>query len=105
MFSLGVIGISYLSNNQNIHIDLKDYLFGNVLGVSNDDLYISFSVTLIVITGVIVFYRPLFLTTFQTVVARTMGVKVEQVHYFLMLMLSFAVVSALRSVGVILVVV
>lgn len=104
MFSLGVIGISYLSNNQNIHIDLKDYLFGNVLGVSNDDLYISFSVTLIVITGVIVFYRPLFLTTFQTVVARTMGVKVEQVHYFLMLMLSFAVVSALQSVGVILVV-
>jgi ABC-type Mn2+/Zn2+ transport system permease subunit/Mn-dependent DtxR family transcriptional regulator len=104
MFSLGVIGISYLSNNQNIHIDLKDYLFGNVLGVSDDDLYISFAVTLTVITGVVVFYRSLFLTTFQTVVARTMGVKVEQVHYFLMLLLSFAVVSALQTVGVILVV-
>ncbi len=104
MFSLGVIGISYLSSSQNIHIDLKDYLFGNVLGVSDDDLYMSFAVTLIVITGVVVFYRSLLLTTFQSVVARTMGVKVEQVHYFLMLMLSFAVVSALQTVGVILVV-
>jgi ABC-type Mn2+/Zn2+ transport system permease subunit len=104
MFSLGVIGISYLSSSQHVHIDLKDYLFGNVLGVSDDDLMISFSVTLIVIAGVLIFYRSLFLTTFQEVVARTMGVKVEQVHYMLMLLLSFAVVSALQTVGVILVV-
>ncbi len=104
MFSLGVIGISYLSSSQHVHIDLKDYLFGNVLGVSDDDLMISFSVTLIVIAGVLIFYRSLFITTFQEVVARTMGVKVEQVHYMLMLLLSFAVVSALQTVGVILVV-
>ena len=35
MFSLGVIGISYLNNQQGVHLDLQDFLFGTVLGVNN----------------------------------------------------------------------
>lgn len=104
MFSIGVIGISHLSRNEGAHIDLKDFLFGNVLGVSDQDLVLSFLVLLVVVAGIILFYRPLFITTFQSVVAKTMGIRVELVHYFLMLLLSFAVVSALQTVGVILVV-
>ncbi len=37
MFSIGVIGISAISRT-GVHLDLKDFLFGNVLGVSNQDL-------------------------------------------------------------------
>jgi Mn-dependent DtxR family transcriptional regulator len=54
--------------------------------------------------SIIVLYRPLFLTTFQSVIAETMGVSVSAIHYFLMLILSFAVVASLQTVGVILVV-
>jgi ABC-type Mn2+/Zn2+ transport system permease subunit len=31
MFSLGVIGISILTRKEGVHLDLKDFLFGNVL--------------------------------------------------------------------------
>lgn len=104
MFSLGVIGISWLNNEQGAHLDLSDFLFGNALGVSDEDLLLTAIVTVYTIISVVIFYRYLFITTFQPTIAATMGISVKVVHYFLMLLLSFAVVAALRTVGVILVV-
>ena len=104
MFSIGVMGISRLNNTQGNHLDLKDFLFGNVLGISNEDIVLSFIVTIYCVLSIVIFYRYFFITTFQSVMAETMGISTKAVHYFLMLMLSFAIVAALRSVGVILVV-
>ena len=104
MFSLGVIGISAISRKDGVHIDLKDFLFGDALGVSNEDLYLTAIITIVVVLCVILFYRSLFITTFQESVAKAMGISVTAVHYLLMLLLSFAVVASLRTVGVILVV-
>lgn len=104
MFSIGVMAISHLSRTEGVHLDLKDFLFGNVLGVSDDDLYLTGFIGLYVLVSIVVFYRYLFATTFQPVIAETMGISVKTVHYFLMLLLSFVVVASLRTVGVILVV-
>jgi ABC-type Mn2+/Zn2+ transport system permease subunit/Mn-dependent DtxR family transcriptional regulator len=104
MFAIGVIGISWLSNEQGAHLDLKDFLFGNVLGVSNEDLFLTGFICLYTIISIIVFYRYLFISTFQPIVAETMGISVKTIHYFLMILLSLVVVSALKTVGVILVV-
>ena len=104
MFSVGVIGISYLNNQQGVHLDLKDFLFGTILGISNEDIIITAFVAVYAILSIIIFYRYLFITTFQPTIAATMGISVKLVHYFLMVILSFAVVSALRTVGIILVV-
>jgi len=104
MFSLGVIGISWLSQEQGAHLDLKDFLFGNILGISTEDLIITAIVTIYTLISVVLLFRYLFITTFQPTIAQTMGISVKSIHYFLMLLLSFSVVAALRSVGVILVV-
>lgn len=106
MFSLGVMGISYISNRPSggVHLDLKDFLFGTVLGISNEDIYLTAATMLFTLVSIILLYRHLFITTFQPVIAETMGISVKFIHYFLMLLLSFAVVSSLRTVGVILVV-
>jgi len=104
MFAIGVMGISEISQKDGVHLDLHDFLFGNILGVSNEDLYITAATTVYVLISVVVFYRYLFITTFQSVIAATMGISTSIVHYFLMLLLSFAVVASLQTVGVILVV-
>jgi ABC-type Mn2+/Zn2+ transport system permease subunit/Mn-dependent DtxR family transcriptional regulator len=104
MFSIGVMGISRLNNTQGNHLDLKDFLFGNIFGISSEDLILNLIVTLYTVISIIVFYRYFFISTFQPLIGETMGISTKTVHYFLMLMLSFAVVSALRTVGVILVV-
>ena len=103
MFSIGVIGISSISRT-GVHLDLKDFLFGNVLGVSNEDLIMTGVVMVMVILSIILFYRYLFASTFQPTIASTMGIPVKLMHYYLMLLLSFSVVAAMQTVGVILVV-
>lgn len=104
MFALGVVGISKLNQDEGVHLDLKDFLFGNVLGISNEDIVLTSIVLLYSLVSVIIFYRYLFITTFQPTIAETMGISVKSIHYFLMFLLSFAVVASLRTVGVILVV-
>jgi ABC-type Mn2+/Zn2+ transport system permease subunit/Mn-dependent DtxR family transcriptional regulator len=104
MFALGVMGISWVSRQEGVHLDMKDFLFGNVLGIANQDLWLTSLVTIYVIICVVFFYRYFFITTFQHILATTMGISVSTLHYFLMLLLSFAVVASLQSVGVILVI-
>jgi len=101
MFSVGVMLISYLSKTGGVHLDLKDFLFGYVLGVSNEDLMLTGFIALYVFISIIIFYRYLFITTFQPVIAETMGISVNLVRYFVILLLSFTVVASLQSVGVI----
>ncbi len=103
MFAIGVMGISKISQ-RGVHLDLQDFLFGDVLGISNIDIWLTFGVLIMVVSSILLFYKYFFITTFQETIAKTMGINVKLVHYFLMFLLSFAVVSALRSVGVILVV-
>ena len=104
MFAIGVIGISKISRRPGVHLDLNDFLFGDVLGVANEDLYLTAVVLVYVLISVVAFYRYLFVATFQPIIAETMGISVKTIHYFLMLLLSFAVVASLKSVGLILVV-
>jgi len=103
MFSIGVMWISKVAR-EGAHLDLDHFLFGNVLGLSDSDLYLTAGITVYVLLSVVLFYRYLFATTFQPVIAETMGVSVQAVHYYLMLLLSFAVVASMQAVGVILVV-
>ncbi len=105
MFSIGVMGISSLhTSGGGAHLDLKDFLFGSIFAVSNEDVLLIFMVMVYTLISIVLLYRYLFITTFQPTIASTMGISVKAVHYFLMLLLSFAVVSAMSTVGVILVV-
>lgn len=104
MFSIGVIGITWLSNQGGVHLELNGFLFGSVLGVSDVDVWLTVLIALLTAGSFLALYRYLFITTFQPTIASTMGISVQAVYYFLMLMLSLAVVSALNTVGVILVI-
>jgi len=104
MFSLGVIGISILTKREGVHLDLKDFLFGNVLAITTQDLMLTALVGAFVIFSSLSLYRYLFISTFDATLARAMGVSTKVIHYFLMLLLSFTVVACMQSVGVILVV-
>jgi ABC-type Mn2+/Zn2+ transport system permease subunit/Mn-dependent DtxR family transcriptional regulator len=104
MFSVGVIGISLLTRKEGVHLDLKDFLFGNVLAITPQDLWITGLVCAFVLFSTVLLYRFLFFTTFDQTLAKAMGIRTEVIHYFLMLLLSFTVVACMQSVGVILVV-
>lgn len=104
MFALGVIGISTLTRREGVHLDMKDFLFGNVLGIGQDDLVLSALVLVFDFFCIGVFLPYFFASAFQADVAQTMGIPTRILHYFTVWMLSLTVVASLQSVGVILVV-
>lgn len=104
MFALGIIGISWLTKKQGVHLDMKDFLFGNVLGVSDADLWLTGLIGAYVALSIFLFFKYFFITTFDPLIALTIGISVAVVHYFLMFLLSLTIVASLQSVGVILVV-
>lgn len=104
MFALGVIGISTLTRREGVHLDMKDFLFGNVLGIGQDDLVLSALVLVFDVFCIGVFLPYFFASAFQADVAQTMGIPTRILHYFTVWMLSLTVVASLQSVGVILVV-
>lgn len=98
--ALGVILIG-LANSST---DLFHILFGNILAVQDSDMWLTFGVSGLVLLFVGLFFKGMLLTSFDPVLAKTMGINVNFYHYLLMGMLTLVSVTAMQSVGTILIV-
>lgn len=98
--ALGVILIGVANSST----DLFHILFGNILAVQDIDMWISIGVAIAVLLLIWIFFRPLLLTSFDPILAKAMGVKVNFYHYLLMVLLTLVSVTAMQSVGTILIV-
>ncbi|MFD1430565.1 MULTISPECIES: metal ABC transporter permease [Lacticaseibacillus] len=99
-FALGFILISLAESSTNLH----HVLFGNVLAVSDSDLLLTNAVLVVVVLFTVLFYKELLVSSFDPHYAQAYGLKVQVLHYGLMLMLTLVTVSALQTVGIILIV-
>ena len=98
--ALGIILIGIANSST----DLFHILFGNILAVQDFDMWITIAVALLVLTTITIFFRPLLLTSFDPILAKSIGVKVTFYHYLLMVILTLVAVTAMQSVGTILIV-
>ncbi|TAM57744.1 metal ABC transporter permease [bacterium] len=99
-FALGVFLMSQLKNYA---VDLQDYLFGNILGVSQLDLTLTVALAAVVAVALIVLWRDLLYTSFDPVVAQTSGIPTAMIDYILLVLLALTIIVSLESVGIILV--
>ena len=97
-FSLGLVLLTFVK----AHISIMDYLFGNILGVSNEDLWTVYGIGLVVIPLLVALQRPLLLTLFDPNVAASQGVRVNALNMVLMVCLVLTLIASLKAVGVIL---
>lgn len=104
IFALGALAVSLKAIGGYIHIDIMHYIIGNVLAVSNEELWLLAIVGSFVLTSVILFYRPLQLTSFDPVMAASIGIPVLAMDYLMTACTSLVVVAGVRMAGVILVV-
>jgi len=100
LFGLGLVLFTKVETDQH----LLHVLFGNMLGVTTRDLVETAIVAGITLAAVLVKRRDLLLYCFDPRHARAVGLKVEWLHYGLLMLLSLTIVASLKAVGVILVV-
>ncbi len=99
-FALGIVLVSKIKSN----IDLHSILFGSPLGISLSDVKQTIFISLLVVILLSIFRKDLMLYCFDPRHAKTVGINVLFLHYLLLTCLSLAAVVGLQSVGIILVV-
>ncbi len=100
MFGLGLVLFTKIETDQHLlHI-----LFGNVLGVTPADLVETAIIAGGTLLIVLLKRRDLMLYCFDPNHARAIGLPVRVLHYGLLVLLSLTIVSALKAVGIILVI-
>ena len=98
--ALGVILIGVANSST----DLFHILFGNILAVQDGDKWITIGVSALVLAIVFIFFKQLLITSFDPLMAKALGMKVSFYHYLLMILLTLVSVTAMQSVGTILIV-
>jgi len=94
-FALGIILLKFAP----VRVDLSHFLFGNVLGMANGDLWITYALSFFIVLVLTVFHRQLLLALFDPVVASSMGLSVAWLDYLLIGMMVMAMIASLQAVG------
>ncbi len=98
-FALGILMLSLTASYQ----DLNHILFGDILGVSASNLWGMAAVALLVMAIVAFFYKELLVTSFDPGHSIAIGLSPERMRLGLLVLLALTVVSALQTVGVVMV--
>ena len=97
------LGIFLMSRQRSYSVDLQDYLFGNILGVTHQDLMLIVLLCAVVAGALFFFFRALVYTSFDPIVAQASGIPSGTVDYLLLILLALTIVVTLEAVGIILV--
>ena len=104
MISFGLaFGAVLASFNGGFNVDLFSYLFGSILTITTDDIYLIITLSAIVLSFVLLFYKELMHMTFDEQGARLTGIPVFWLNLAFNIMLAFAVVVSIKVIGSLLV--
>jgi ABC-type Mn2+/Zn2+ transport system permease subunit len=100
MFALGVF---LMSQQRNYAVDLQSFLFGDILAVQPQDLWLILGLSLAIGVVIAALFRGLLYTTFDPVVAQASGIASPRYEYAILVMVALTIVVALQAVGIVLV--
>jgi manganese/iron transport system permease protein len=94
------LGIALISSIRTYAVDLSHILFGNVLGVSAADLWLTGGLGLLILATVFVMFKPFLVISFDPVLAATMRLPANLLRMLMLILLALTVVVSLQTVGV-----
>lgn len=103
LWSLGMaIGVIFIYLTPGYAPNLMTYLFGSILTVSSNDLYMLFGLTVFIVLFFWVFFRRIQYISFDPEYASTLNLHVGFINYSLMTLVSLTIVFNIKLVGIIL---
>ncbi|MCB0091277.1 MAG: metal ABC transporter permease [Caldilineaceae bacterium] len=94
------IGIALISRYRSFTRSFDAALFGNILGVTQQDILVIAIITVLIAAVIFFMYRQLLFTTFDSDVAQVYGVQTAWVETVFALVLAAALIAALQILGV-----
>lgn len=98
---IGFAGVlsGYVKNSANFN----SFLFGSIVSISGEELFLVCVVSLLVLSALLRFYRELFYIGFDESAARISGVPVRRINFMFTILTALTISIASRTVGALIV--
>ena len=93
-------GVALISTIRTYAVDLSHILFGNLLGVSVSDIWLTGLLGLVIIAVVLVLYKPFLIISFDPVLAATLRLPIGFLRNLMLVLLAITIVISMQTVGV-----
>jgi zinc transport system permease protein len=101
--ALGIAcGVLIASLAGGFNVDLFSFLFGNILSISEEEVYISIILSLVVLCVIVFNYHDIFSITFDEEFARAGGINAGRINTMIVLFTAITVVLTMKVVGIML---
>jgi ABC-type Mn2+/Zn2+ transport system permease subunit len=94
------LGVALISSISTYAVDLSHILFGNVLGVSPADLWLTGLLGAAVLITTFICYKPFLVISFDPILASTLKLPVQALRILLLVLLALTIVISMQTVGV-----
>ena len=94
------LGVALISRYRRFTRNFEAALFGNILGVTNEDLAVVVGVSVGALVLIFFLYKSLLFTTFDPEVAPTYGVPSGRVEVLFALLLAATIIASMQVLGV-----
>lgn len=97
------IGVIIISQTTGMNTDVCNYLFGSILAMSLDDVYLSVVLSIIVIFVFVLLYHRIFAVTFDETFSRATGIHAGIFNMLIALLTALTIVLGMRLMGALLI--
>ena len=94
------LGVALISTVNSYTVDLAHFLFGDVLGVRSDDLWLIFIFGGLALLIILAFYKEFMVLSFDPILAATLRLPVKLLEFLLLILIAVTIVVSLQTVGV-----
>ena len=96
-------GVLVTSLTSGLNADVYSYMFGSILAMSAEDVYLSLALAAVVLLLFVVFYNRIFAITFDESFARATGTRVSRYNLLIALLTALTIVIGMRIMGTMLI--
>jgi len=97
------VGVIIISQSTGMNTDVCNYLFGSILAMAKTDVYLSISLSVVVLVLFVLFYNKLFIITFDETFAKTAGIKTGMYNMLIAFLTALTIVLGMRIMGAMLI--
>ncbi|MBR2240671.1 MAG: metal ABC transporter permease [Clostridia bacterium] len=97
------IGVAVTSFTTGMNTDVCNFMFGSILAMSKTDVYLSVAVSIIVVILFVIYYRKLFVVTFDEEFAKASGLNAKRYTNIIAVLTALIIVVGMRMMGVMLI--
>jgi manganese/iron transport system permease protein len=94
------LGVALISTIRTYAVDLSHILFGNLLGVTASDLWLTGALGLATLVVVLLLYKPFLIISFDPVLAATLQLPIGILRNLMLVLLAITIVVSMQTVGV-----